>query len=301
MPPKLEGVVFDPVTRRRFGSLAVTLLAGAAAAGACARSDGSPAGFEQVELDGWGGPRLQAYFHRADGWDESWPVVIVLHGANRNVDYTASTWLPLAGQMQVMPVIPHFTEHRFRGDRYALGGIRRGSMGSKSAFNAIEPLFDIVRDVTGSRSQRYSLFGHSAGAQFVERFLLFNPAARVDRSVMSMAGYYTLPDTRLPWPYGLAQVAIGEDSFARLLARDCMVVLGVEDNDPRDERLRRTSLARLQGAHRLERGLNFFSRATRFAEINGLPMNWQLRVLSDVDHDSRAAAIASAEWLANGA
>lgn len=256
--------------------------------------------FEQTDLADWGGPRIRAYFHRPDGWTENWPVIMVLHGANRNVDYTANTWLPLAQSFGFMPVIPHFTEHSFRSEKFAVGGIRRGAMKPKSAFNAIEPLFDHIRAATGAKSSNYSLFGHSAGAQFVERFLLLNPQARAERTVISMAGWYTLPDRRLPWPYGLANVPADEESFASVLEREGVLLLGGKDNDPAAERLRRTSLARRQGAHRLERGLNFFEQLTDLADRHDIPMAWQLRVLPGTAHNSRAAAVASANWLASG-
>ena len=43
--------------------------------------------------------------------------------------------------------------------------------------------FVTVKAATGNRSERYHLYGHSAGAQFVHRFLYFMPDARVAKAV----------------------------------------------------------------------------------------------------------------------
>ena len=54
---------------------------------------------------------------------------------------------------------------------------------------AIEPLFDDVRKRFGTQVTRYSLYGHSAGAQFVHRYVLFMPEARLDKAVAAELGY----------------------------------------------------------------------------------------------------------------
>lgn len=294
----MDDDAYGTFSRRGFGISALALAGGVIIGGATTGCQAGGNGMETVELEDWGGPRLRAYIDRPAGWTPHWPILIAIHGANRNLDFTVSTWLPLARRYGFMVVMPHFTHQSFRGDRFALGGVSRGAPRDKSAFNAVEPLFDLVRKLTGATAESYGLFGHSAGAQFVERFLLFNPDARVDRVVMSMAGWYTLPEKRLPWPYGLGHVTPNEEDFARLVARECTLVLGALDDDPHAEQLRRTSLAQRQGAHRLERGLNFYAIVGEFARTNAIPMDWDLQILPDADHDSRQAAVAIAPWLA---
>ena len=52
---------------------------------------------------------------------------------------------------------------------------------------AIEPLFDHARARFGMEADAYSIYGHSAGAQFVHRFLFHVPDARVARAVAANA------------------------------------------------------------------------------------------------------------------
>ncbi|MCX7827493.1 MAG: hypothetical protein N2689_18335, partial [Verrucomicrobiae bacterium] len=80
-------------------------------------------------------------------------------------------WLPHARRYGFLLAAPEFSQAAFPGDDgYALG--------VKTAFRFIEPVFDAVKAATGNRSERYHLYGHSAGAQFVHRFLYFAPRAR---------------------------------------------------------------------------------------------------------------------------
>ncbi|WP_324826780.1 hypothetical protein [Qipengyuania zhejiangensis] len=277
----------------------MSLFSGAFLGGMAPRPRQPQSEVEYLDVAGWGGAPLRTYYYRPETWTPNWPAIVVIHGANRNLQFTLDTWLPLAQSIGFMPVIPHFTHRSFGGDKFALGGVRRGFPAERSAFRAIEPMFDALRAETGLRRTRYSLFGHSAGAQFVERFLLFNREARAARTVLSMAGWYTLPNERLPWPYGTHDVAIDEGDFASLFERECSLVLGENDDDPYADQLRRSSLAKSQGRHRLERGQHFFSVAREFARERSLPFNWAMRILPDAKHDSRAAARAYAAWLAH--
>jgi len=50
---------------------------------------------------------------------------------------------------------------------------------------------------------QFSMFGHSAGAQFVHRYITFMPQGHLRAAVAANSGWYTLPDQTLKLPYGL--------------------------------------------------------------------------------------------------
>ena len=68
-----------------------------------------------------------------------------------------------------------------------------------------ERLFAALRDQGLTRRQRYGLFGHSAGGQFVHRMLSFGFRDRVAVAVSANAGTYAMPTWRLPGRSGWAR------------------------------------------------------------------------------------------------
>ena len=164
-------------------------------------------------------------------------------------------------------------------------------------FAVIEPLFDDVVQRTGSRQSAYTLFGHSAGAQFVHRFLYYMPKARVKRYLPANAGWYTLPDFDIGYPYGLGDSGIGEERLAAALEEDVVLLLGREDIDRSDTDLRKTPEADAQGLNRFARGLAMFERAKSAAENLGADFGWRLVVIDGAAHVNAQMAEVAATFV----
>jgi pimeloyl-ACP methyl ester carboxylesterase len=252
---------------------------------------------ELLRVSSWGGPPVDVVAYRPVGWSAAAPVVIALHGVNRNLSYTLDTWEPLADRFGFLLIVPHFDEGRFPGSEdYAQGSVRAGRVPRWSAFNAIQPIYQEVSRRYGVTHQGYRLFGHSAGAQFLHRFLYLHPEAPVERAVISMGGWYTLPDERQDWPYGLGGTGIDPARLRPLFAREVVVQIGSRDVF-RDSQLRRSHEADRQGRNRFARGSYFFERMAAAAEASGSRFGWQLVVVEDAGHDSEAGAENAARWL----
>ncbi len=195
-----------------------------------------------------------------------------------------------------MIIAPEFSRAQFVTSRYYnLGGVfDRGSDIARPeaqwTFSAIEPLFDEVVARLGSNQTHYTLYGHSAGSQFVHRLLLLKPNARAKRFLAANAGWYTFADPSIDWPFGLAGAPAGEHELRRALAKDVVVLLGDQDSDPDHESLNRSDGAMRQGPHRFARGQAFFSEAQALAQRNGWEFGWSLRVIPGVAHSNGGIA-----------
>jgi len=226
------------------------------------------------------------------------PVLIVMHGVHRDASRYRDEWAPYAQTYGFILVAPEFSEAAFPGsESYALGGTvdEKGHPLPRAqwAFSFIEPIFDAVKAATGSRSERYFLYGHSAGAQFVHRFLYFVPEARVGKAVAANAGWWTVPDPEIAFPYGLRGSAIDDAALKTMLQRPLIVLLGTADTDPAAENLRRTPGALAQGPNRFVRGHTFFAAGKHRAETLGVPFGWKLATAPGIAHsDSGMAAFA---------
>src|SRR5262249_36603447 len=152
------------------------------------------------------------------------------------------------------------------------------------SFRVIESLFDTVLAQTGSRRERYHLVGHSAGAQFVHRFVLFMHRARVERAVAANAGWYTLPLRDVAFPHGLGGIGYTGRELRCALARPLTIVAGECDTEA-DRYLDRSHRSMAQGENRFARAARFFETGRAAAERLGLPFGWRFESVPDVGHD----------------
>ena len=253
---------------------------------------GAQAASSEWQFDEWAGPPVPVRLYVPDEGSEAAPVVVVMHGASRDAPRYFSDWQKAAEEFGFIIVVPYFSKADFKGSaRYNLGHVFEAGGGNRRpqgewTFAAIEPLFDAVVERTGSRATSYTLYGHSAGSQFVHRFLYYLPDARVDHYIAANAGWYTLPVGEFDYPYGLAGSGIGDAEVTRILQQPLTLLVGSEDRDPDASSLRKTPEAMQQGPHRLARGLTMYRIAKQRAKELDVRLNWQLFVVKDADHDN---------------
>lgn len=246
-------------------------------------------------LDSWEGPPMRVFYIEpsAEKLPDA-PIVIVMHGVRRNADEYVENWRALAEEYGFAVYAPEFTKDDFPGaGYYNLGGVGSpATAGVPSAYAALEPLFAQLQR-RGSVRSGYYLFGHSAGAQFVHRALLFEDLGNLDIAVAANAGWYTLADDQQAWPYGTKGLEPQPD-LAAWLRRPLFVMLGDQDTDPQHRSLRRTKEAMAQGPHRYARGYTFLSTARETADALGIKPAWRYEVVPGVAHDNAGMAVAAA-------
>lgn len=242
-----------------------------------------------------GGRQVTVRYFQPTGSGPNLPVVFVCHGLQRNgADYLRD-WMPLAQAHHFLVIVPEFSTAEFPGAAGYILGNTIDAAGkprprAEWSFSMIEPIFDAVRQRTGNQRERYALYGHSAGAQFVQRFLYFVPDARLDRAVAANAGWYMLPDLAVSFPYGLGGTPVTAADLDHALGRSFTVLLGTADTDPQSHSLRHTPEADAQGPHRLARGRGFFQAAQSAAATRGCPLAWTLATAPEVGHSDPGMA-----------
>jgi hypothetical protein len=208
----------------------------------------------------------------------------------------------LAERYNLMIICPEFTQAAFPETAYNFGAVEKGSKQRTWAFTTIEYIFDEFLHA-GLRKEGYSLFGHSAGAQFAHRMALFAPrGCRALNIVAANAGWYTntfLTSGSYPykWPYSLigAPVKVKSDHLETVFGRKLLVLIGQEDVGLKY--LRVTKAASAQGANRFERGLDFFLNARKLAHSLDIPFNWALQTVPLVGHSNKHMAFVTAARL----
>ncbi|MFZ5747079.1 MAG: alpha/beta hydrolase [Pseudomonadota bacterium] len=282
-------------------SLALALAAATgAAAPPPAQRAASPAleGKGMFVFSGWNGPPLRVFYQLPRIVTETTPVLVVIHGVERNASDYRDTWARHALDKGFIVVAPEFSRADFPDNNsFSSGGMmdKDGQVRPRDqwAFSAIDPLVDQVKAATGTRVPRYILFGHSGGAQFVQRMALFLPEAHILRAIAANAGWYTMPDFSIDFPYGLKGAPIDETALKIALARPLWLLSGSRDVDPDAPNLRRTPEAMAQGPNRLARGDAYFAAGKKAAGRLGTPFHWQRRYVNGVGHSDEGIAAAA--------
>ena len=261
---------------------------------------GEPGSFVFTDKGYFADKPVTVYYYKARSAGPDARVMMVIHGAERQGSRMRDNWLPFAEKNRLIVLAPEFDEARFPSRLFNMGGIETRDRG-KWSFQIVEHLFDFVRADEGLSATDYLLFGHSAGGQFVHRFMLLAEAPRVSVAVAANAGSYTMPsypglmDDK--FPYALDEAIVSPDKLKQVFARKVIVLLGEADTQTDAANLPKARQATAQGVNRFERGGNFFAHAQAQAQKLGTPLAWERITVPGVGHDSRRMSQAAARLL----
>lgn len=238
---------------------------------------------------------IRVWYHIPVGSDGNSPIMIAFTGANRDAMESRDKMIQDANKKNVMVFVPEFNDSLYpKANQYNLGYMFiNGEKPSTSTlipeeqwtFSAIEPIFDYIKQYTGYSGNAYDAFGHSAGAQFLHRYLQFKPQNRIRNAVAASSGWYTMPDPSIDFPYGLGFTPYTQSSIDNFFSFPLYVCVGDKDTDPNSAGLRHTTEADAQGLNRYERAQYFFNESKTMAGNASKLFQWQFRSIPNADHD----------------
>ena len=269
-----------------------------------AAASAEEAGRGRFVFAGWDGPPLLVWYQLPETVLPDTPVVVVMHGVNRDADRYRDEWADLALAYRFIVIVPEFSRADFPGANGYNTGFFEETDGtprprSQWSFAVIEPLFDDIRHRFGTAVPRYTIYGHSAGAQFVHRFVMFMPEARIEQAMAANAGWYTMPDPAIAFPYGVKGAPITAETVKTALSKPLTLLLGTADTDTADPDLRTTAEANRQGPHRYARGHSFHAEGRALADRLQIPFGWRTEDVPGVGHKNGLMAKAAARLIAN--
>lgn len=253
-------------------------------------------------FDKWAGQAIGVHYSVPPDAGPASPILLVVPGAQRNASEYRDAWHSLALANTFIVLAIEASEDDFPTEfDYNAGGVvaPTGVARSEEAwtYSAIEPLFDDFKAKFGSQRQRYSLYGHSAGGQFVHTYLLFKPDARVSRAVAANPALFMMPRSKEEYPFGPHAAPVTPKAIARWLASPLVIVLGDRDVGPRTRPLSSGPRAQAQGPHVLARGLRFYYEALVTASEMGVPLAWKLEIVRGVGHSNEDVASHAVKYL----
>lgn len=257
--------------------------------------------YDHVRSDG--PVRIETFWHRPASWREDGPLLVVMHGYKRNGAQYRDDWVPLADRYGFTVVVPEFSKAWFPTPReYEVGNMRNADRTaylppSDWNYEAIEGVFDMARHLSGAQRERYLLYGHSAGGQFVHRMVMFKPDARIETAVAANAGAYTVPRPEARFPYGTAGAPLDETMLKAGLAQNMVLLLGEKDVATEGGVLLKSPEALRQGPHRFARGQYYFEAGRETAAALDTAFGWRVVSVPGVGHSNAGMSRAAADLL----
>jgi dienelactone hydrolase len=245
---------------------------------------------------------ISVYYHRPENYTPDQPVLFVMHGNSRAVVRYWRQWKDLAWKYSALILVPEFDREDFPGSlSYHSGGMYDLVNGEEKprhqwTFAIIGRIFDQARHLTGSTRKTFMIYGHSAGGQFVHRYMTFTGGPRVSRAVAANPGWYTMPRRDIDFPYGIGDSPARENDLKTLFGKDLVILLGEADTD-QSSSLRQTAEAMEQGPHRLARGRYYFDTGKQMAAKLNTPFRWRIATVPGVGHSNGGMAPAAAKIL----
>ena len=221
------------------------------------------------------------YLYLPKSLSPSTPLMISVHGISRNARRHALRFSEYAEQYNVALLAPRFS-HKHFPDFQRLGREKRGLRADHALHNTLNE----VRQRTALTHSPLYMFGYSGGGQFVHRYAMAYPS-NIAKIAIGAAGWYTLPDEQVTFPYGiapnkrLADLTFKKKCFLRIPTG---VYVGELDN-ARDTSLRQSQKLDLQqGITRIERAHHWIHAMRTAAQEHGYNTTYHIETLPQSDH-----------------
>jgi hypothetical protein len=251
-------------------------------------------------------PDRQLILHAARPriWNPGLPIVFVHHGVARNGRDYRDYWLRHVDAGAMLAIAIEFPEASFPeylwynfGNLHTAKGIANPR--TQWTFAIDERLFQSLRDQGITTTQRYGLFGHSAGGQYVHRMLSFGFRDQVAVAIGANAGTYAMPDLEVDWPWGLGATEVTREDLAALLTFPLIIMAGTADIKTTGRFFPKGPKSMTQGPTRYARAHTYLRTGQRAAAELGVPLAWKVIDVQDVGHDGQQMSDAAAPLIAN--
>ena len=247
---------------------------------------------------------VNVYYHRPKNWKDGDKILVVFHGVNRNAQYHLNALKKSADEKNFLLICPEFTKTKYPGNRYynygnVMGGKNYKTLNpsEKWTFNAVNRIIGDVKKRVDATNSKIILFGHSAGGQFMQRYLFFADEIDADLIIAANAGVYIMPNESENFPYGFKNFQIQENKLKNAYEKNVIILLGEKDVLRGNKYFPKSPAADRQGLTRFERGKNFFAQSKAKADELGVKFNWRMITVPNVGHIPTKMEKAALEYI----
>jgi hypothetical protein len=229
---------------------------------------------------------MRVFYYKPSGFTSDSPIFFILHGYGREADTALYLAAVSAETFNFLLIVPEYSFKLFpTWEEYNYGNARKKPKELWTYF-VNDRIFHFVKELTNSQQDKYYLFGHSAGSQFVHRQLMVGASNYIEKAFAANAGEYAMPTLgEASFPWSMSGLDLSKEDLKRFFSVDLYVLLGEEDV-VQDKYLAQGDVFSKQGRNRVERGKNFFAIGKNEAKKLGFDFNWKLVTVPHAGHSS---------------
>ena len=251
---------------------------------------------DKFTFTSWNKPDLDVFYHLPKTIDNDTKVLFVVHGNTRNADDYLNSWIRLTKDKNIAIFAPHFKRSSFISFNTLQMSTSSGKIRTDTDLylhNSIDTLFKYIKTKFKLNDKLYDIYGHSAGAQFVHRYLLMSDNPSVNKAVAANAGWYTFLNGA-DFPYGVKNppISLTDSNVKKFLSTNLYILIGTNDIDV-DSSINKSKGAQKQGINRLQRAKNFFTYTESIVEQNNLEFKWKYQAVPGAPHSNKVMSKAA--------
>ena len=235
----------------------------------------------------WDKPDVEIFYITPKKIDKDTQLLFIIHGNSRNAEDYISAWIPYISNKNIIVVAPQFNKNSFRYFFLLESATSSGKINNNPdnyINNSISSFFNFFQSKFSLSTNKYKMFGHSAGAQFTHRYMLLSNDRRISNAVIANAGWYTFLNGN-NFPYGIknSPIDISSDHIKWFMSNKTSLLIG--NNDINLKSVNSSKGAQRQGITRVDRANSYFESLVNISDDNNIPFRWSYKVVDEADHD----------------
>ena len=247
----------------------------------------------------WNKPDIELFYITPKKIDKDTELLFVMHGNDRNAKDYISAWIPYIKNKNIIVVAPRFDKRNYRYFFLLESANSSGVINNNSndyINSSISSFYNFFKSKFSLHTNKYMMFGHSAGAQFTHRYMLFSKDKRISNAVVANAGWYTFLNGA-DFPYGInnSPIDITPSDIRWFMSNRSTLLIGGNDISLNDVNSSRGAIN--QGRTRLDRANNYFNVMIDIADKENIPLRWTYKVVDRVGHDYKKMTFQAAKIL----
>lgn len=249
----------------------------------------------------WNNSDVELFYTLPEEINNQTQVLFIIHGGARDSEKYLDIWKKFTDDKNIILVAPEFKRADYEDYEYLNISDDYGVLNknlNEHLHNSLSIFFSFFKSKYNLEIDTYKLYGHSGGAQFAHRLLLFSDYDNVSSAVIAGAGSYTFLNNE-NYPYGLKESNhLSDKKIKRYLSQRVTFLIGNQDIKKFESSKKNNIQAKaMQGNNRFEVGINYFNNLITVSERQKIPLRWKFQIAKGVAHDNEKMSLLASEIL----